>query len=82
MVGIATGQAGFNSEVKELNSRIPAEYYQFLDLFGERMPDALPRYGTFNHAIDLKDGTDPFWDPIYALTAVKLNTWREFLDKM
>jgi hypothetical protein len=50
---------GLNSEAKELNSRIPAEYYQSLDIFGKRMADALPFHRTFDHAIDLKEGTDP-----------------------
>jgi hypothetical protein len=26
---------GLSSEAKDLNSRIPTEYYEFLDIFGE-----------------------------------------------
>jgi hypothetical protein len=52
---------GRNSEAKELNSRIPAEYHQFLNIFGKLIADALPSHRTFDHAIDLKDSTDPPW---------------------
>jgi hypothetical protein len=71
-----------NSEVKELNSRISAEYHQFLDVFGEQMADALPPHHTFNHVIDLKDGTDPPWSPINTLSAMELKALHEYLDEM
>jgi hypothetical protein len=58
-LGMIQVNLGLNSEAKELNSRIPDEYHLFLDVFGERMADALPPHHTFDHAIDLKDGTDP-----------------------
>jgi hypothetical protein len=73
---------GLNSETKDLNSRIPSEYYHFLDIFRERIVDALPPHRTFNYAIDLKDGTDPPWHHIYALSTVELKAWWEYLDKM
>ena len=81
-LGAVKVKLGLNSEAKELNSRIPAEYHEFLDVFGERMADALPPHRTFDHAIDLKDRTDPPWGPIYALSAVELNALREYLDEM
>jgi hypothetical protein len=49
---------GLNPEAKELNSGIPGEYHPFLDVFGEQMADDLPPHGTFDHAIDLKEGPD------------------------
>jgi hypothetical protein len=50
---------GRSSEAKDLNTRIPTEYDQFLDIFGERIVDALPPHHTFDHAIDFNNGTDP-----------------------
>jgi hypothetical protein len=44
------------------------------------MADALPTHHTFDHAIDLKDGTDPPWGPIYALSIVELKAGDEYLD--
>jgi hypothetical protein len=46
------------------------------------MADALPPHHTFDHAIDLKDGTDPPWGPIYALSIVELKALHEYLDEM
>jgi hypothetical protein len=63
---------GFNSEAKDLNSSIPTEYHQFLDVLAEKMADTLPPHHTFDHAIDLKDRPDPPWGPIYALSIVEL----------
>jgi hypothetical protein len=73
---------GLNSEAKDLNSRILTEYHQFLDVFRERMVDALPPHCSFDHAIDLKDRTDPPWGPIYVLFAVQLRALHEYLDDM
>jgi hypothetical protein len=46
------------------------------------MADALPPHCTVDHAIDLKDSTDPPWGPIDALSAVELNPLHEYLDEM
>jgi hypothetical protein len=66
-----------NSEAKDLNSRIPTEYHQFLDIFEERMGDALLPDCTFDHVIDLIEGTDPSWVPIYTLSVMELKALRE-----
>jgi hypothetical protein len=71
-----------SSEAKDLNSRIPTEYYQVLDVFGKRMADPLLYYRTFDHAIDLTDGTDPLWNPMYALSVVELKALLEYLDEI
>jgi hypothetical protein len=64
-LGAVKVNLGLSSEAKDLNSRIPTEYCQFLDGLGESIADALMIYRIFDHAIDLKDGTDPPWSPIY-----------------
>jgi hypothetical protein len=74
-LGAVQSKLGLNSEAKELNSRIYAKYHQFLDIFREQMADVLPPHRTFDHAIDLIDGTDPPWGPIYVLAVVKLKAW-------
>jgi hypothetical protein len=44
--------------------------------------DALLPYRCFDHAIDLKDGMDSPWSPIYALSAVELKALCKYLDEM
>jgi hypothetical protein len=81
-LGAVKVKLGLNSEAKDLNFQIPAEYHQCLDVFGERIADALPPHRTFDRAIDLKDGTDPRWGPISALSAGELKALHEYLDEM
>jgi hypothetical protein len=57
-LGAVIVKRGISSKAKDLESRIPTEYYQFLDIVRERMADALPPCCTFHHVIDLKNRTD------------------------
>jgi hypothetical protein len=71
-LGVVKVKLGLSSEAKDLNSTIATEYYQFYDVFEEQIVEALPPHHTFDHDIDLKDGTDPLWGPIYTLSIVEL----------
>jgi hypothetical protein len=53
-----------------------------LEVFGKGMADALPSNCTFEHAIDLKDGTDPSGGPVYALSALALKALYKYLDEI
>jgi hypothetical protein len=53
-----------------------------LDVFEERLADALLPHHTFDHAIDLKDRTDSPWGPLYVLSTVELKALGEYLDEM
>jgi hypothetical protein len=57
-LGAVEVKLSLNSEAKKFNSRVPTEYHQFLNIFRKQMAAALPPHHTFDHAIDLKDGTD------------------------
>jgi hypothetical protein len=46
------------------------------------MADALPPHYTFSHAIDLKDGMDPPWGPIFAISTVEPKALHKYLDEM
>jgi hypothetical protein len=73
---------GLSFEAKDLNFRISSEYHQFMDGFGKRLADAQLAHRSFDHAIDLNDGTYPPWGPIYTLSAVELKALRDDLDEM
>jgi hypothetical protein len=81
-LGVLEVKLGLNSKANELNSRIPAQKHQFLDIIGERMEVALSVHRTFNLHIDLKDGTDSCSSPIYAWSAVDLKAVRQNLDEI
>ena len=61
---------------------IPEVYHEFLDVFSQNAADKLPPHRSFDHAIDLKEGEEPPWGPIYALSETELKALREYLDNM
>jgi hypothetical protein len=69
-------------EAKDLKSRIPTEYYQFLDVFGKQMAGVLPPHHTRNDAIDLKDRTDTPWNLVDTLSTMELNALCEYVDEL
>jgi hypothetical protein len=64
------------------DSKIPAVYHEFLSVFSQSASDSLPPHRSFDHAIELKDGEEPPWGPIYALSETELTALREYLEEM
>ncbi len=46
---------------------IPWQYRDFQSVYNGQYSDELPPHRTFDHAIDMADGKEPPWGPIYAL---------------
>ena len=62
---------------------VPKRYKEFIDLFDSEGTTAeLPPHRSFDHAIDLKEGAQPPWGPIYALSEVELEALKEYLEEM
>jgi hypothetical protein len=64
------------------DSKIPAAYHEFLSIFLQSASDSLPPHRSFDHAIELKDGEEPPWGPIYALSETELTCAEEYLEEM
>jgi len=47
---------------------LPREYSQFKHLFRPEALEKMPPRRTFNHAIDLKEGSEPPWGPVYPIS--------------
>ena len=65
----------------ETEPKLPHQYAEFSDVFDERATTKLPGEHVV-HAIDLEEGKNPPWGPIYSLSQTELQTLREYLDKM
>jgi len=53
-------------ELVDWRGMVPEWYKEFIDLFDPEGTTAkLPPHRSFDHAIDLKEGAQPPWDPIY-----------------
>jgi len=52
---------------------LPKPYWQYKGLFEEKKAKLLAPQRTFDHAINLKEGAEPPWVPIYPMSAHQLN---------
>ena len=61
--------------------KIPDEYSDFTDVFSEEKALVLPERTELNeHAIDLEDGKQPPYGPIYSLGPVELETLKTYIE--
>src|SRR5260370_27514393 len=58
------------------------QYRDYMSVFNGQYADELPPHRSFDHAIDMVDGKEPPWGPIYALSEKELGVLREYLDTM
>ena len=66
---------------KEAPRKIPVEYSDFADVFSPDLAFELPEYiGINNHAIELVDGQQPPYGPIYSLEPVELETLKAYIE--
>jgi len=61
---------------------LPREYAQFKHLFRPEASVKMHPRRTFDHAIDLKEGSEPPWGPVYPMSQYQLNTLKTYLDEM
>jgi len=61
---------------------LPKPYWQYKELFEEKNAKMLAPRRTFDHAINLKEGAEPPWGPIYPMSAYQLNELDKYLKKM
>ena len=61
--------------------RIPDEYSDFANIFLEEKALVLPEHTKLNdHAINLENGEQPFYGPIYSLGPVELETLKTYME--
>ena len=60
---------------------IPTEYSDFADVFLKKSANVLPeRTGANEHAIELEEGKQPPYGPIYSLGPVELETLKTYIE--
>ena len=66
---------------EEASTKVLAEYSDFADVFSPDLASELPEHtGINNHAIELVDGQQPPYRPIYSLRPVKLETLKAYIE--
>ena len=70
-----------NVEVEPLKD-VPWQYRDYQSVFNGQYSDELPPHCSFEHAIDMVEGKEAPWEPIYALSEKELEVLRAYLDDM
>ncbi|KAG5727057.1 hypothetical protein E4T56_gene20306 [Termitomyces sp. T112] len=81
---LCTGTTTPGSKTKEqiLSKVVPPKYHEFADMFSEGSAKELPPHCSYNHKIDLEEGTSPPFGKIYNMSKVELQALKEYLDDM
>ncbi|KAG5734830.1 hypothetical protein E4T56_gene626 [Termitomyces sp. T112] len=70
------------TEEQILSEVVPPEYHEFADVFSEGSAKKLPPHRSYDHQIDLKEGTSPPFGKIYNMSEIELWALKEYLDDM
>jgi hypothetical protein len=70
-----------HDQKKSFEELVPKEYHQFRDVFSKDSFDRLPDRKPWDHAIELKPGSEPFRTKIYPLSPNEQKELDGFLDE-
>ena len=66
---------------KEAPAKVPAEYLDFADVFSPDLASELLKHtGINDHIIELVEGQQPPYGPIYSLVLVELETLKAYIE--
>lgn len=68
-------------EVAKLKISIPAKYHHLLPLFSKINADKLPPHRYIDHAIDLIEGSQPTFGPLYNMSELELKAVYKYLQE-
>jgi hypothetical protein len=61
--------------------KLPKEYHEFLSVFSRQEADKLPPHRSYDHKIQLKEGSEPSFGPLYDMSREELQVLRKELDE-
>jgi len=76
------GQVSAIKENEDLLANVPTKFQPYLGIMGKEAADALPAHRPYDCKIDFCQGETAPWGPIYPLSEVELQTFREWLKEM
>ena len=68
-------------EFNEKSSGLLDRYKEYQDVFEKKNADMLPQHRPYDYGIDLQEGTQPPFGPIYSLSQNELIALREYLNE-
>jgi hypothetical protein len=69
------------SREKITSINIPAQYKEFQDVFEKKNADILPKHRSYDCDIDLKNGAQPPFGPIYNLSQNELSALKDYIEE-
>ena len=69
------------SEKVKTSSGIPSQYQDYQDVFEKKNADILPEHRPYDCSIDLKEGTQPPFGPIYSLSQDELAELKTYIEE-
>jgi hypothetical protein len=79
--GASDGIEWHDEEGGNIADRLPERYRRWASVFSEEEINHLPDHTEYDHKIQLVDGTQPPFGPIYPLSEKELQALREYLRK-
>lgn len=61
--------------------KLPTEYHEFLDVFSQKEASKLPPHRSYDHKIQLKEGSEAPFGPLYDMSRDELLVLREYLEE-
>ena len=68
-------------DAQKTSSGIPSQYQDFQDVFEKKNADILPEHRPYDCTIDLQEGAQPPFGPIYSLSQNELAALKEYIDE-
>ena len=77
----SASQVWHNEEGKDVADDLPEHYREWASVFSEEEINKLPEYTSWDHEIELIEGSTPPYGPIYPLNEKELLILREYINK-
>ena len=65
----------------DLATKLPKQYHSYLDVFSNKEADTLSEHRTYDHAIHLKEGSQPPASALYGMSRNEMQELRRYLDE-
>lgn len=74
--------ASIQEATQQALSKVPERFREFLPIMSKQAAQRLPDHQPWDHSIDLMEGKNPPWGPLYAMSTRELDTLKPWLEEM
>ena len=74
--------ASSRNPIRTTTDSLPSKYEDFKDVFEKKNVDHIPKHRRYDFPINLQEGANPPFGPIYGLSEPELQALRMYLDEI